>query len=184
MPHRSQIDYSQPAMYARSEAGAWSSFGPMPLHEAVLLAVRKYRINHEACIFSEGLSLVGNSIIAVFQRPDFPAPVPQSAPQVNGNQPTPREVIAPVDRAKRAALTKQFGRGSSASPRPNVSFGGPMANKRELITPKGDKRYVRRDNEGRFSESDDVGRSLAADRRKNAKTVAKPGHGDKGDRKR
>jgi hypothetical protein len=59
-----------------------------------------------------------------------------------------------------------------------------MPAKRELIEPKGDKRYVRRDTEGRFKESDDVGRSLAADRRKKAKTVAKPGQGDKGDRKR
>jgi hypothetical protein len=55
---------------------------------------------------------------------------------------------------------------------------------RELIEPKGDKRYVRRDPEGRFKESDDVGRSLAADQRKKAKTAAKPGQGDKGDRKR
>ena len=31
---------------------------------------------------------------------------------------------------------------------------------------------------------DDVGRSLAADRRTKAKTVAKPGQGDKGDRRR
>lgn len=59
-----------------------------------------------------------------------------------------------------------------------------MASKRELIAPKGDKRYVRRDPEGRFKESDDVGRSLAADRRNNARTVARPGHGDKDDRKR
>lgn len=59
-----------------------------------------------------------------------------------------------------------------------------MARKRELIEPKGDKRYVRRDPDGRFNESDGVGRSLAADRRKLAKTVAKPGQGDKGDRKR
>ncbi len=59
-----------------------------------------------------------------------------------------------------------------------------MPAKRELIEPtKGDKRYVRRDPEGRFKESDDVGRSLAADQRKKAKTVTKPGHGDKGDRK-
>ena len=44
---------------------------------------------------------------------------------------------------------------------------------RELIEPhKGDKRYVRRDENGRFSESDDVGRSLAADQRVSAKTVA------------
>jgi len=59
-----------------------------------------------------------------------------------------------------------------------------MPAKRELIVPKGDKRYMRRDPEGRFKESDDVGRSLAADQRKKAKTVAKPGQGDKGDRKR
>jgi len=59
-----------------------------------------------------------------------------------------------------------------------------MAAKRELIVPKGDRRYMRRDPEGRFKESDDVSRSLAADRRKKAKTVSKPGQGDKGDRKR
>jgi len=58
-----------------------------------------------------------------------------------------------------------------------------MARKRELIEPhKGDKRYVRRDERGRIKESDEVGRSLAQDRRRQAKTVAKPGQGDKGDR--
>jgi hypothetical protein len=59
-----------------------------------------------------------------------------------------------------------------------------VAGKRELIEPKGDKRYIRRDEKGRIKESDDVGRSLAVDRRTKAKTVAKPGQGDKGDRKR
>jgi hypothetical protein len=54
--------------------------------------------------------------------------------------------------------------------------------KRELIAPKGDKRYVRRDQRGRFEESDDVGRSLASDVRKRAKTKAKSGQGDRGDR--
>ena len=58
------------------------------------------------------------------------------------------------------------------------------ASKRELIDTGTDKRYVRRDPKGRFNESDDVGRSLSADRRKHAKTVSKPGQGDKGDRKR
>jgi hypothetical protein len=57
-----------------------------------------------------------------------------------------------------------------------------MASKRELIAPKGDKRYIRRDEKGRIKESDDVGRSLAADRRRKSKTTVKPGHGDKGDR--
>jgi hypothetical protein len=55
--------------------------------------------------------------------------------------------------------------------------------KRELIETGTDKRYVRREARGRFKESDDVGRSLAADRRTTAKTVAKPGQGDKGDRR-
>jgi len=59
-----------------------------------------------------------------------------------------------------------------------------MAAKRELIEPhKGDKRYVRRDEAGRFKEVDDVSRSLSQDVRRDAKTVAKPGQGDRGDRK-
>ncbi len=49
-----------------------------------------------------------------------------------------------------------------------------MAAKRQLIEPKGDKRYVRRDPKGQFKESDDVGRSLAADGRKKAKTPRSP----------
>jgi hypothetical protein len=60
-----------------------------------------------------------------------------------------------------------------------------MAGKRELIEPrKGDKRYIRRDARGGIQESDDVGRSLSQDRRRQAKTIAKPGQGDKGDRAR
>jgi len=58
------------------------------------------------------------------------------------------------------------------------------AAKRELIDTGRDKRYVRRDSEGQFKESDDVGRSLSQDRRRKAKTVAKSGQGDRGDRKR
>ena len=59
-----------------------------------------------------------------------------------------------------------------------------MPRKRELIEPnKGDKRYVRRDERGRFtSDQVDVGRSLTTDRRRHAKTKAKPGQGDRGDR--
>ena len=53
--------------------------------------------------------------------------------------------------------------------------------KRELISPKADKRYVRRDDQGRIKESDDVGCSLAGDA---AKTTVKSGHGDRGDQKR
>ena len=58
-----------------------------------------------------------------------------------------------------------------------------MAAKRELIDTGTDKRYVRRNATGQFKESDDVGRSLAADRRQKGKAVAKPGQGDKGDRR-
>jgi hypothetical protein len=56
------------------------------------------------------------------------------------------------------------------------------AAKRELIAPRGDKRYVRRDAAGQFRESDDVGKSLGADRKRKAKKTAKRGQGDKGDR--
>ena len=53
--------------------------------------------------------------------------------------------------------------------------------KRELIAPKGDKRYVRRDTKGRFKESDDVGRSLARDVRQHAATKKPRNEGDRGD---
>ena len=61
-----------------------------------------------------------------------------------------------------------------------------MPKKRELIEPqKGDKRYVRRDEQGEFTTSqDDVSRSLSADRRRKASTVAPKGQGDRGDQKR
>jgi hypothetical protein len=55
--------------------------------------------------------------------------------------------------------------------------------KRELIDTGTDKRYVRRDEKGQFTEVVDVGRSLSQDVRKKAKTEAKPGEGDRGDRK-
>jgi hypothetical protein len=58
------------------------------------------------------------------------------------------------------------------------------SSKRELIDTGRDKRYVRRDDRGRFNESDDVGRSLAQDRRRKSKSSAKSGQGDRGDRKR
>jgi hypothetical protein len=55
--------------------------------------------------------------------------------------------------------------------------------KRELIAPKGDKRYIRRDSKGRIKESDDQGKSLGADVKKRAKKVAPSGQGDRGDQK-
>lgn len=61
-----------------------------------------------------------------------------------------------------------------------------VAMPRELIEPnKGDKRYIRRSSKGQFTNKQvDVGRSLSADRRSKAKTVAKKGEGDRGDRRR
>ena len=53
---------------------------------------------------------------------------------------------------------------------------------RELIDTGSDKRYVRRAAGGTFKESDDVSKSLSRDPRKKAKTRAKRGQGDKGDR--
>ena len=56
--------------------------------------------------------------------------------------------------------------------------------KREKIEPnEGDSRFVRRDEEGQFTEDQvDVGRSLKKDQEQKARTKSKPGHGDKGDR--
>ena len=55
---------------------------------------------------------------------------------------------------------------------------------RELIDTGTDKRYVRRDEEGKFKESDDVGRSLAQDVKRDAKTKVRAGQGDRGDQKK
>ncbi|MDQ0464359.1 hypothetical protein QO010_002140 [Caulobacter ginsengisoli] len=55
--------------------------------------------------------------------------------------------------------------------------------RREEIAPHGDKRYVRRDEQGRFKTEVDEGRSLSADARQKAKHEAKPGQGDRGDRR-
>jgi hypothetical protein len=54
--------------------------------------------------------------------------------------------------------------------------------KRELIKPKRDARFIRRDERGRIKESDDVGRSLKQDRKRKAKKKVASGYGDRGDR--
>ena len=53
--------------------------------------------------------------------------------------------------------------------------------KRTLIEPKGDKRYIKRNEKGQIKESDDQGKSLSQDIKRKAKTKVKPGYGDKGD---
>ena len=59
-----------------------------------------------------------------------------------------------------------------------------MAEDRELIEPHdGDERFVRRDEQGQFTEEqDDVSRSLSRDVREDAKTESRKGQGDRGDR--
>jgi hypothetical protein len=55
-----------------------------------------------------------------------------------------------------------------------------VARDREMIEPNpDDKRYVRRDEEGKFKEQDDVGRSLPRDRKRSAKTESKKRQGDR-----
>lgn len=56
--------------------------------------------------------------------------------------------------------------------------------KREVVAPKGDKRYVRRKTDGTFGKTVAVGKSLAADKRTKAKKKVPKGQGDKGDTKR
>jgi hypothetical protein len=56
---------------------------------------------------------------------------------------------------------------------------------RELLQHKEEKRFIRRDANGRFTGSQvDVGGSLAQDRRKRAKKTVPAGQGDKGDQKK
>ena len=58
--------------------------------------------------------------------------------------------------------------------------------KRTINEPKpGSKSYVRRDEKGHLTADQvAVGKSLAADRRTQAKTVAPKGQGDRGDQKK
>ena len=58
------------------------------------------------------------------------------------------------------------------------------SSKRELVDTERDKRFVRRDEKGRFDEVVDVGRSLGQDTRREAKTKVPPGQGDRGDQNR
>lgn len=54
--------------------------------------------------------------------------------------------------------------------------------KRTVVEPhKGDRSYIRRNKQGQIKKKVKVGRSLAADRRSQAKTKVKKGQGDRGD---
>ena len=55
-----------------------------------------------------------------------------------------------------------------------------METKRERIEPhKGEKRYVRRDDKGQFTDQVDVGRSLSADNNQRSKKTVPRGQGDR-----
>jgi hypothetical protein len=94
---------------------------------------------------------------------------------------TARREARTVARRPRADPSRGNRRASSTVERDHA--GGRTMAKRKLIETGTDKRYVRRGVRGRFKESDDVGRSLAADPRTKARTAAKRGQGDKGDRR-
>ena len=53
--------------------------------------------------------------------------------------------------------------------------------KRGEIAPNGDKRYIRRDDEGQIKSSVEEGASLSSDARQKAKHDTGPGQGDRGD---
>lgn len=53
---------------------------------------------------------------------------------------------------------------------------------RELLKSRDATFFARRTSRGRFKEMDERGRSLTSDRRRKAKTRARSGYGDKGDR--
>ena len=56
------------------------------------------------------------------------------------------------------------------------------ASKREVTQPhQGDTRYVRRNADGTFGKTVDVGKSLSADKRRTAKKKVPKGQGDRGD---
>lgn len=90
--------------------------------------------------------------------------------------------IAPWSAATAAVFGTLVARSAAEDRMAKTTTGRKKAAKRELIDTGTDKRFVRRGSKGQFKESDDVGKSLAADRGKKAKTKAKRGQGDKGDR--
>jgi len=55
---------------------------------------------------------------------------------------------------------------------------------RETIDTGKNKRFVRRNEEGKFDRVVDVGRSLTQDKKQKAQQKVPPGQGDRGDQKR
>ena len=89
--------------------------------------------------------------------------------------------IAKKTTAKKTASRKSTAKKTAAG-KSKKAGAKKKAAKRTLINPGNDARFVRRSGTGRFKESDDMGKSLKADRRTKSKTRVKSGQGDKGDR--
>jgi len=105
---------------------------------------------------------------ALKRRPDVPLILPGGEP--------PK--LTPIEEAGRGQVRERAtAHIAEIIERLNDLFHGELTDQDKLV-------YVneRRGAKGRFKESDDVGNSLSADRRKKAKAKAKRGQGDKGDR--
>jgi hypothetical protein len=86
--------------------------------------------------------------------------------------------------SKRSSAGKSGGRKTGGRKSSGRKGGSKSSGKRELISPRGNKRLVRRGSGGEFTESDDLKRSLRQDVKKKAKRKVKSGQGDRGDQQR
>jgi hypothetical protein len=59
---------------------------------------------------------------------------------------------------------------------------GKSSGKRERIDTRNSTQYVRRDDEGKFKESEDPGRASSQDQKRDAHNTSTSGQGDRGDR--
>ena len=81
--------------------------------------------------------------------------------------------------SRKSGAKKATGR-KATSAKKSTSAG--KTSKRTVIEPReGDRRYVRRNKKGEFKKEVNVGRSLAADRRRKSKTRVPKGEGDRGE---
>ena len=122
---------------------------------------------------------------AAVHPPDDSALVDQPARKITRTRST-RAMTSKGSKSSRRSSSRSAGRGrtsrsAGSSSRSGSSRAKRGSGKRERISPRGDTRFVRRDSRGRITESDDAGRSLAADRRTKARAKAKSGYGDRGD---
>jgi hypothetical protein len=83
---------------------------------------------------------------------------------------------------KAATKTKKKSSSKTAGPSSTGTARTRGSGKRDLLKTPAGNFFARRDGEGQFREMDEVGRSLAADRRRKAKTKVSSGYGDRGDR--